>query len=172
MIAPKDAAMAILVVLALIVIVCLAREGLGLSPVPASKTLYDRLGGAFSIAAVVDHFSDAVLKSPIVGVGSPNIQLREWSSQQSAARLPGLKFLRTLWVCDVAGGPFRYHGTEPGKTHLDLSRAHRNLRISSAEFDEVARLLAVSLAHFNVPGAEKEQVLGAFLAHKVEVVAA
>ena len=27
------------------------------------KTLYERLGGAFAIAAVVDHFSDAVVKT-------------------------------------------------------------------------------------------------------------
>ena len=31
------------------------------------KSLYDRLGGIFAIAAVVDHFSDALIKNPIVG---------------------------------------------------------------------------------------------------------
>ena len=31
------------------------------------QTLYDRLGGVFAIAAVIDHFSDAVVKNPIVG---------------------------------------------------------------------------------------------------------
>jgi hemoglobin len=30
------------------------------------KTLYERLGGAFVIAAVVNHFSDAIVKNPIV----------------------------------------------------------------------------------------------------------
>ena len=35
-------------------------------PAP-EKSLYDRLGGVFAIAAVVDHFSDAVVKNPIVG---------------------------------------------------------------------------------------------------------
>jgi hemoglobin len=29
--------------------------------------LYERLGGAFAIAAVVDHFSDALVHNPIVG---------------------------------------------------------------------------------------------------------
>ena len=33
----------------------------------ADKSLYERLGGVFAIAAVVDHFSDAVVKNPIVG---------------------------------------------------------------------------------------------------------
>ena len=31
------------------------------------KSLYERLGGVFAIAAVVDHFSDAVVQNPIVG---------------------------------------------------------------------------------------------------------
>ena len=41
------------------------------------KTLYERLGGVFAIAAVVDHFSDAVVKNPIVGQKSENPRLRE-----------------------------------------------------------------------------------------------
>jgi hemoglobin len=36
------------------------------------KTLYERLGGVFAIAAVVDHFSDAIVKNPIVGQHSKN----------------------------------------------------------------------------------------------------
>jgi len=31
------------------------------------KSLYERLGGVFVIAAVVDHFSDALVTNPIVG---------------------------------------------------------------------------------------------------------
>jgi hemoglobin len=30
------------------------------------SSLYDRLGGAFANAAVVDHFSDAIVRNPIV----------------------------------------------------------------------------------------------------------
>ena len=33
-------------------------------------SLYERLGGSFAIAAVVDHFSDAVVRNPITGQGS------------------------------------------------------------------------------------------------------
>jgi hemoglobin len=139
-----------------------------------APSLYDRLGGAFAIAGLVDYFSDEILKSPLVGVNSPNPQLREWSRKQAAARLPGLKFMRSLWVCDVAGGPMRFHSTKnrSGRNHLDLSVAHRGLRITSQEFDEVARILARSLDHFRVPPAEKSAVLGAFAAHKGEVVSA
>ena len=58
------------------------------------------MGGAFAIAAVVDHFSDAVVKNPVVGQRSKNPQLREWHTKD-LKRLPGLKFMRTLWVCEV-----------------------------------------------------------------------
>lgn len=132
------------------------------------SSLYDRLGGAFAIAAVVDRFSDALIKNPKVGQGSPNHELDEWSTR-SLDRLPGLKFMRTLWVCDVSGGPMKFEATRPGSTALGLEEAHRSLRISPEEFDEVAAELARTLDAFGVPAREKEEVLGAFAAHKGEV---
>jgi len=136
----------------------------------ADKNLYDRLGGVFAISAVVDHFSDAVVQNPIVGKTSNNAALREWHTKQ-LDRLPSLKFMRTLWVCAVAGGPFRYTPTRPGETELGLEEAHRQLKISPDEFDEVAAELGRTLDHFEVPPQEKEEVLSAFAAHKNEVTA-
>ena len=134
----------------------------------AESTLYDRLGGAFAIAAVIDHFSDALVKNPIVGQGSENPALREWHTNR-LDRLPGLKFMRTLWVCNVAGGPFQFTATRPGTTPLGLEEAHRNLQISPEEFDEVAAELGRTLDFFKVPPQEKDEVLAAFAAHKGEV---
>ena len=114
------------------------------------KSLYERLGGVFAIAAVVDHFSDAVVKNPIVGITSKNPALREWHTKR-LDRLPGLKFMRTLWVCAVAGGPFQYTPTKPGKTAVGLEEAHRDLRISPDEFDEVAAELGRTLDVVKVP---------------------
>ena len=131
-------------------------------------SLYERLGGAFAIAAVVDHFSDAIVKNPIVGQTSENPALREWHTKD-LARLPGLKFMRTLWVCEIAGGPQGYAATQPGSTTLGLEEAHRELRISPAEFDEVAAELGRTLDVFSVPEPEKAEVLAAFAAHKGEV---
>ena len=131
-------------------------------------TLYDRLGGAFAIAAVVDHFSDAVVQNPIVGQESENPQLREWHTN-NLGRLPGLKFMRTLWVCNVAGGPQQYAATQSGSTPLGLEEAHRELKISPAEFDEVAAELGRTLDVVGVPEREKGEVLAAFAAHKDEV---
>jgi hemoglobin len=134
----------------------------------SEQSLYDRLGGVFAIAAVVDHFSDAVVKNPIVGQDSQNPALREWHTQQ-LGRLPGLKFMRTLWVCNVAGGPFTYIGTRPGRDEVSLEEAHRRLRISPDEFDEVAAELGRTLDTVGVPAQEKAEVLAAFAAHKGEV---
>jgi hemoglobin len=38
----------------------------------ATPTLYERLGGIFAIAAVVDHFSDQLLKNPRVVEATPS----------------------------------------------------------------------------------------------------
>jgi hemoglobin len=134
----------------------------------AQSSLYERLGGAFAIAAVVDRFSDAIIHDRVAGDGSTNPALREWHTKE-LARLPGLKFLRTLWLCNVAGGPQGYVGTQPGRERLSLEEAHRDLHIAPEEFDAVAGILAKTLDDFQVPAGEKDEVLAAFAAHKGEV---
>jgi hemoglobin len=139
-------------------------------PQAKEKSLYERLGGVFAIAAVVDHFSDDLVKNPVVGQKSKNPQLRQWHTK-NLKRLPGLKFMRTLWVAGVSGGPFKFTATQPGKTALGLEEAHRDLKISPAEFDEVAAELGRSLDFAKVPKREKAEVLAAFADHKEEVTA-
>ncbi|MFN0139151.1 MAG: group I truncated hemoglobin, partial [Pyrinomonadaceae bacterium] len=134
------------------------------------KSLYERLGGVFAISAVVDNFSDALVKNRMVGKNSKNQALRNWH-RNNLGRLPGLKFMRTLWVCEVTGGPFKYSPTKPGSTPLGLENAHRDLKISPAEFDEVAAELGRTLDWAKVPAREKGEVLAAFAAHKGEVTA-
>jgi len=134
----------------------------------AQNSLYERLGGAFAIAAVVDRFSDAIIHDKVAGDGSDNPALREWHTKE-LARLPGLKFMRTLWVCSVAGGPQGYVGTKLGHEALALEEAHRHLHIATEEFDAVAGILARTLDEFQVPEQEKGEVLAAFAAHKGEV---
>jgi hemoglobin len=99
------------------------------------------------------------VKNPIVGQNSKKHQLREWHTK-NLGRLPGLKFMRTLWVCNVSGGPFQFTATKPGKTPLGLEEAHRDLRISPAEFDEVAAELGRTLDFFKVPQAREGRSSG------------
>jgi hemoglobin len=128
----------------------------------ADQSLYERLGGMFAIAAVVDHFSDQLLKNPKVVNANP--ELKEWHTVTYPGRMPGLKFGRTLWACAVAGGPFQYTG-QP------LRDAHFALHIAPEVFDEVSAELGRSLDHFKVPEREKGEVLAAFNAQKPDVTA-
>jgi len=137
----------------------------------AEESLYNRLGGIFAIAAVINLFSDRVLAHPVVGVDSPNPQLREWSRSQAGARLPGLKFQRTLWVAAVSGGPQVYVPTKPGTNTFDLTMAHRDLKISLEEFDTVASVLAATMTDVGVSEGPRNEVLAAFNGHKTEVTA-
>ena len=127
------------------------------------KSLYERIGGIFAIAAVVDYFSDSLLKNPKIVNANP--ELKEWHTVKYRERLPGLKFLRTLWTASVAGGPFEYTGQ-------DLRDAHFDLHISPEVFDEVILgELSRALDHFKVPAREKEEALSAFKAQKTDVTA-
>ena len=65
------------------------------------QTLYERLGGVNAIASVVDRFSDEIVKNAKLNV---NPALKDWNK---TGQLPGLKFMRTLWICQAAGGPFQ-----------------------------------------------------------------
>ena len=87
----------------------------------AEPSLYERLGGAFAIAAVIDHFSDAVVRNPIAGQESDDPELREWSTHH-LDRLPGLKFMRTLWY---ATSPVDLRSTEPRNPAALLSAWRR-----------------------------------------------
>src|SRR5437016_14326329 len=102
----------------------------------AEPTLYERLGGIFAIAAVVDNFSDRLLKNPKITEANP--ELHEWHTVTYHSRMPGLKWLRTLWLASLTGGPFEYTGRE-------LPDAHFDLKISPAVFDEIAAELANTL---------------------------
>ena len=99
---------------------------------------------------MVNDFSDGVMQSALVGRASKNPDLKKWAEKESE-RLPGLKFMRTLWVAEVTGGPFKFESTVPGICHLSLEKAHENLHISPDEFDEVANVLKKSMEKFKVP---------------------
>jgi hemoglobin len=125
----------------------------------SAQSLYERIGGVNAISMVVDRFSDEVVKNPKL---NENPALREWNE---SGQLPGLKFMRTLWLCEQAGGPFQYTGKP-------MDAAHEDLHITSEEFDEVGAEIARALDHYDVPERERNEVLAAIVAHKDEVVSA
>ena len=120
------------------------------------KSLYERLGGVNAIAMVVDRFSDQIVANPKLNV---NTNLKDWNTR---GQLEGLKFMRTLWICQAAGGPFQYTGK-------DMHEAHKDLHITPEEFDEVGVEIGRALDHFGVAEREKQELLTAVVAHKGEV---
>ena len=137
-----------------------------------TKSLYERLGGIYGIAQVVDRFSDALIHNPVVGVDSDNPELSDWHQNQ-LHRLPGLKWLRTLWVADITGGPYTFRKSElpTDRNRLNLKQPHCPFKISPAEFDAVAGELKKTLQKMGVGSKEQGEVLAAFAAHKGEVTA-
>ncbi|TMN22952.1 group 1 truncated hemoglobin [Lentibacillus cibarius] len=136
---------------------------------PTEKSLYERLGGIYRIAAITDHFVDSLADDPIVGTNTSNAYLRDWY-ENKRWRASGFKVLNTLWIAEKAGGPYEYVSTVPNNHSLDLEPTHYKMMLTAEEFNAAANVLANSLDHFNVPEREKNEVLEAFMAHKKEVI--
>jgi hemoglobin len=129
---------------------------------PAAPSLYERLGGYFAIAAVVNRFSDEIITNPKL---NENPALKAWNETQAESRLPGLKFGRTLWIAAVAGGPFEYTG-------LPLEEAHAELNLTADEFAEVGAEIVRALDFYGVPEQEKQELVEAYQASMTDVVTA
>lgn len=91
-----------------------------------STTLYERLGGAYSIATAVDHVIDNLHRNATLNAA--NEKVREFHVEKFKA---GYKFMVTAWVIELTGGPKCY----PGRVMLE---SHRHLGISEYEFDVTA----------------------------------
>jgi hemoglobin len=127
---------------------------------PTEPSLYDRLGGYFGIALVVNRFSDEIIKNPIL---NKNPALKTWNKTQAEARLPGLKFGRTLWIAAAAGGPFVYTG-------LPLTQAHAEFDLTAEQFAEVGAEIVRALEFYEVPEREQQELMAAYRTSMSDVV--
>jgi hemoglobin len=130
------------------------------TPEATESSLYERLGGVFAIAAVVDRFSDEIIKNPKLNV---NPALKAWNETEAQGRLPGLKVMRSVWIAAAAGGPFECTG-------LPLEEAHQDLHLTAEEFEEVGAEIVRALDHFQVPEREKQELVAAYMTSMDEVV--
>jgi hemoglobin len=135
-------------------------EATGAKLTSTEPSLYDRLGGYFGIALVVDRFSDQIIKNPLL---NKNPALKEWNKTQAEARLPGLKFGRTLWIAAAAGGPFVYTG-------LPLAEAHAEFNLTAEEFAEVGAEIVRALDYYEVPQDVQQELVAAYQASMSDVV--
>jgi hemoglobin len=111
----------------------------------ATATLYDRLGGVYSIATVVDDFIDRIMKDPRLNA---NPALDEAHHKVPPA---GFKYLVTEMVCGATGGPQRYTGRS-------MAESHRHLHIRPREWDAFLDDFQQTLNKFQVPPAEQKEL--------------
>ncbi len=124
---------------------------------PAEKPLYERLGGAHAVAAVVDDFVDRLFLNPTV---MANAAVKEESAKVTRS---GLKFQLAVLVCQVTGGPHQYHGRS-------MPDSHRGLEISEKEWDAMAADFKVTLDKFRVPAKEQKELFDIVGTTKPDIV--
>jgi len=108
-------------------------------------SLYDRLGGIYNIATVVDDLIDRVMVDPRLNA---NPRVDEAHHRVSP---PGFKYLVTEMLAWAAGGPQQYSGRTMGDSH-------RNLMISHEEWQAFMDDLQQTLDKFSVPQPEQDEV--------------
>jgi hemoglobin len=115
------------------------------TPAPETPALYDRLGGVYNIATVVDDFIDRVMTDPRLNA---NPRVDEAHHRVSPA---GFKYLVTEMVCWAAGGPQRYSGRPMGDSH-------RHLMITAGEWEAFLDDFQQTLDKFGVPQPEQDEL--------------
>lgn len=94
----------------------------------SQQSLYDRLGGVYAIALVVDDFIDRVVNDDVLNA-NPHIY-----AAREPTRFPGLKFQLTAQVCQASGGPCNYTGKSMQETHKDMQITEEDWQALAADF--------------------------------------
>src|SRR6266851_2066853 len=129
----------------------------GMAQEKPGKSLYDRLGGVYSIATVVDDFIERLLVNNTLNA-NPKIK-------EARTRVPkaGLKFHVTALVCEVTGGPCKYVGRT-------MKEAHAHLNITEAQWDAMVADFHKTLDKFKVPAKEQEELIAIVGSTKKDIV--
>jgi hemoglobin len=122
-------------------------------------SLYDRLGGVYNIATVVDDLIDRLMGDPRLNA---NPRVNEAHHRVSPA---GFKYLATELVCSAAGGPQTYTGRSMGD-------AHRHLMITDQEWQAFMDDLGQTFDKFAVPQPEREELVAIVESTKEAIVVA
>ena len=108
-------------------------------------SLYERLGGVYSIATVVDDFIDRIMVDPRLNA-NPRVD-----DAHHRVSPPGFKYLVTDMVCEATGGPQKYTGRS-------MRDSHQHLLITAAEWEAFLDDFQQTLDKFGVPQAEQEEL--------------
>jgi hemoglobin len=108
-------------------------------------TLYDRLGGIYNIATVVDDFIDRIMVDPRLNA---NPRVDEAHHRVAPA---GFKYLVTEMVGWASGGPQQYSGRS-------MEEMHKDLLITPQEWQAFLDDFQQTLDKFNVPQPEQAEL--------------
>jgi hemoglobin len=108
-------------------------------------SLYERLGGVYSIATVVDDLIDRVMNDPRLNA---NPQVNEAHHRVPP---PGFKYLVTEMVCWASGGPQKYTGRSMAESHADM-------KITGKEWEAFMDDFQQTLDKFAVPAEEQAEL--------------
>ncbi len=108
-------------------------------------TLYERLGGVYSIATVVDDFVDRVMADARLNA-NPAVD-------EAHHKVPpaGFKYLVTEMVCWATGGPQKYTGRS-------MADSHRHLNITPQEWIAFMDDFQQTVDKFKVAAAEQSEL--------------
>jgi hemoglobin len=123
----------------------------------AQKSLYDRLGGVYAIAAVIEDFIDRIMDNPRLNA---NPKVDEAHHRVSRA---GFKYLVTEMVCWATGGPQQYTGRSMRDSHVHLD-------ITEDEWQVFLADLQACLEKFAVPKAEQNELFALVDSTKGDIV--
>jgi hemoglobin len=118
------------------------------------KSLYDRLGGYNAVAAVVDDF---------IGHLVADKRFTKFFAGHSEDSLKKIRQHIVDQFCAAAGGPCLYTGR-------DMKTSHKGLGITGDDWDAAAKHLVESLDKFNVPKAEKDDLLAFVTSLRKDIV--
>ncbi len=129
-----------------------------MSAAPDPKpSLYDRLGGVYAIAVVVDDFIDRIMDNPKLNA---NPKVDEAHHKVSRA---GFKYLVTEMVCWASGGPQKYSGRNMYDSHAHLGITEDEWQVFLGDFRDC-------LNQFGVPAAEQAELFAIVESTKKDIV--
>ena len=122
-----------------------------------NSPLYDRLGGVYSIATVVDDFINRIMIDPRLN-SNPMVDAAHH-------RVPpaGFKYFVTEMVCWATGGPQKYTGKS-------MAESHKDLKITSKEWDSFLDDFQQTLDKFKVPAEEQAELKAIVNSTRTDIV--
>src|SRR5207244_11052748 len=124
---------------------------------PQPPTLYERLGGVYPIATVVDDLIDRVMVDSRLNA-NPRVD-------EAHHRVPpaGFKYLVTEMVCWAAGGPQKYTGRS-------MYESHKEMKITAPEWEAFMDDLQQTLDKFGVPAQEQGELKAIVESTRADIV--